>query len=80
MEEFIFERYFGFTKIDAHRSQEYRINHPKWVTNKIEENEINCDFANMYGDAFANLTNQKPDSVLLAEGSSVNVNWKRTIF
>jgi uncharacterized protein YqjF (DUF2071 family) len=80
MEEFIFERYFGFTKIDENRSQEYRINHPKWVTNEIQENEINCDFAKMYGDAFANLTNRKPDTVLLAEGSSVNVNWKRTIF
>jgi uncharacterized protein YqjF (DUF2071 family) len=35
MEAFIFERYFGFTRIDKHTSQSYRINHPTWQTNQI---------------------------------------------
>jgi len=80
IEEFIFERYFGFTKLDQENTQEYKIHHPRWVTNKIIENHISCDFGSMYGNAFANLSNQEPDSVILAEGSSVSVNWKRNRF
>jgi uncharacterized protein YqjF (DUF2071 family) len=80
IEEFIFERYYGFTKLNHYSTQEYKIFHPKWVTNKIQENTITCDFGKMYGDAFSNLTNQKPDSVILAEGSEVAVNWQRSRF
>ncbi len=80
MEEFIFERYFGYTKLNQNNTQEYNIQHPKWVTNQILENEISCDFGPMYGNAFAHLSGQKPHSVLLAEGSSVVVNWQRERF
>jgi len=80
IEEFIFERYFGFTKLSNDCTQEYRINHPKWVTNNIVHNYINCDFESMYGPAFSNLSRQKPDSVIFAEGSSVSVNWKKIKF
>jgi hypothetical protein len=34
----------------------------------------------MYGDAFSNLNNQKPSSIIMAEGSQVSVNWKRNKF
>ena len=80
IEEFIFERYFGFTKLNENRSQEYRINHTKWMTNLITSAEVKCDFENMYGKAFSNLNNLQPDSILLAEGSSVTVNWERYEF
>jgi hypothetical protein len=80
MEEFIFERYFGYTKLNQNCTQEYKIHHPKWVTNRIQENSIHCDFGKMYGNAFAHLSLQKSTSVLLAEGSSVSVNWKRDRF
>ena len=33
IEEFIFERYFGFTKLSNDKTQEYQISHPKWCTN-----------------------------------------------
>lgn len=80
IEEYIFERYFGFTKISNFSSQEYRINHPKWMVHKVLHTQIDCDFRAMYGEAFAGLNLQKPDTVLLAEGSHVNVNWKRHRF
>ncbi len=80
MEEFIFERYFGFTKIDKNNSQEYRIAHPKWVTSNILNHEINCDFGTMYGPAFAHLNNKKPESIFLASGSKVAINWLRDKF
>ena len=80
IEEFIFERYYGFTKLSDSKTQEYKIRHPKWMTNKILNTQIDCDFISMYGDAFSGLNNQKPDSIILAEGSEVSVDWKREQF
>lgn len=80
IEEFIFERYYGFTKISAHKTQEYKINHPKWLTNKVIKAEIKCDFEKMYGKTFGSLNLTNPSSILLAEGSTVTVNWDRQQF
>ena len=80
IEEFIFERYFGFTKLSPSSTQEYRIHHPKWNTHKILNYTIDCDFGPMYGNAFACLNNQAPNSIIMAEGSQVRVNWKRDKF
>jgi uncharacterized protein YqjF (DUF2071 family) len=80
MEAFIFERYFGFTKIDTQTTQSYRINHPSWRTNQILTAAVDCDFGDMYGSSFAILNQQQPDSIFLAEGSPVSVNWKRETF
>lgn len=80
IEEFIFERYFGFTKLSDNSTQEYQIHHPKWMTHGILNTHIDCDFRSMYGDTFAGLENQTPDSIILAEGSQVSVNWKRERF
>jgi len=80
IEEFIFERYFGFTKISPSSTQEYRIQHSKWNTHKILDYTIDCDFGTMYGDTFSNLNNQIPSSIIMAEGSQVSVNWKRNKF
>ena len=80
IEEFIFERYFGFTKISESITQEYKIRHPKWMINKMLNTHIDCDFRSMYGDVFSGLNNQTPDSIILAEGSQVSVDWKREQF
>ena len=80
VEEFIFERYFGFTKLSSTSTQEYQIHHPKWMTHKMLDTHIDCDFKSMYGDAFSGLNNQTPDSIILAEGSQVSVDWKRVQF
>ena len=80
IEQFIFERYFGFTKVDKDNSQEYKIKHPKWMTNKILNHTIKCDFESMYGASFAHLNNKEPDSIIMAEGSAVTINWKREKF
>lgn len=80
IEEFIFEHYFGYTKISEGKSQEYKINHPRWLVNKVLNYSINCDFAAMYGKEFSYLKSQQPHSVILAEGSAVSVDWKRIPF
>lgn len=80
IEEFIFEHYYGYTKINSLLSQEYKVNHPSWQVNKVKDYSINCDFISMYGNDFSILNNQQPDSVIMAEGSEVTVNWKRKSF
>lgn len=77
LQEFIFEHYFGYTKISEAESQEYKINHPRWQVNEIKEYHINCNFKEMYGDAFAELENMEPQAVFIAEGSEISVDWKR---
>ncbi len=77
MEEYIFEHYYGYTKVDQNNTLEYKVNHPRWETNKVTDHEINCDFGKMYGKPFEFLNNQQPDSVIIAEGSEVSVKWKR---
>ena len=77
VEQYIFEHYYGYTKVDNNTTQEYRVNHPRWETNKINAYEINCDFGKMYGKEFEFLNNEQPDNVIMAEGSEVSVKWKR---
>jgi uncharacterized protein YqjF (DUF2071 family) len=42
IEEFIFEHYHGYTKIDSQLSQEYKVNHPRWQVNKVIKYSIPC--------------------------------------
>ncbi len=80
MEEFIFEHYFGYTKINPKQSIEYKINHPRWEINPIQNYQINCDFSAFYGANFNVLNKTKPNKVMLAEGSAISVDWKRICF
>jgi uncharacterized protein len=80
MEEFIFEHYYGYTKINNYTTQEYKVNHPRWEINKVINYSIDCDFKKMYGEDFAFLKDEIPDSVFVAEGSKVTVDWKRNKF
>lgn len=77
VEAFIFEHYFGYTRVNENKTLEYGINHPSWKINQVIDYRINCDFEQMYGSDFAFLNAQQPDNVILAEGSDVSVKWKR---
>ena len=77
VEAFIFEHYFGYTRVNQNKTLEYRINHPSWKINQVIDHSIDCDFEKMYGSDFAFLNEQQPDNVILAEGSDVSVKWKR---
>lgn len=80
IEEYIFEHYYGYTKVDAKRSSEYKINHPSWKINDIHDYKIDCNFYAFYGNEFEVLNGAKPHSVMLAEGSEISVDWKRVSF
>jgi uncharacterized protein len=80
IEEFIFEHYYGYTKVDASQSIEYKINHPSWEINAIHQHQITCDFGVFYGKDFEVLNTTAPHSIMLAEGSAISVDWKRVSF
>jgi uncharacterized protein len=80
MEEFIFEHYYGYTKVNPEKSLEYKINHPSWDVHSVSEYKIDCDFKAFYGSDFEFLNTSIPQSVFLAEGSEISVNWKRNAF
>lgn len=79
VEEFIFEHYYGYTRVDAATTIEYKIEHPSWEIYPVNNYTINCDFKSMYGDAFEHLKTVQPNSIMLAEGSSIAVKWQRNI-
>lgn len=72
-EEFITEHYWGYTKIGAIRTSEYGVEHPRWEAYPIKDYSIDVDFGINYGREFAFLSNTKPNSVMLAEGSEIRV-------
>ena len=77
--EFITEHYWGYTKVNENKTFEYEVTHPKWQTYNVKEYDINVDFGLVYGADFAFLNNLKPNSVMLAEGSEITVENKKTI-
>jgi uncharacterized protein YqjF (DUF2071 family) len=72
-EYFIFEHYWGFAKKRNGKTGIYRVDHPSWKTYPVKEFDIYADFNQLYGIDFAFLNGQAPDSVFLAEGSSVKI-------
>jgi uncharacterized protein len=77
-EQFIFEHYYGYTKINENATEQYRLHHPSWKINTITKCNIDCDFKSMYGNDFGVLNSTQPTAVFIAEGSAVEVEWKRS--
>lgn len=78
-EEFITEHYWGYTKLGERKTSEYEVQHPVWNRYEIIDHETDVDFGEVYGNDFNFLNNEKPVSVLLAEGSEIKVNEGRII-
>jgi uncharacterized protein len=73
--EFITEHYWGYTKHRRHTS-EYEVAHPRWEVYPIISSQISIDFGLMYGPDFAHLSSDSPKSIMLAEGSAIEVKMK----
>lgn len=70
---FIIEHYWGYTKRGSNRTDEYKVEHPKWELFSVANTRIDIDFGKTYGPQFAFLTDTEPYSVLLAKGSEISV-------
>lgn len=78
-EEFIIEHYWGYTKRGINRTDEYKVEHPKWELYEAGNPNIDVDFGGTYGKEFEFLTDQKPYSIVLAKGSEIAVYKGKTI-
>lgn len=76
-EQFIYEHYYGYTKVNEDTTEEYRLQHPSWAVYNVYNHTIDCNFSEMYGDEFSILNHSQPAAVFVAKGSSVKIEWKR---
>ncbi len=72
-EEFITEHYWGYTKIDEHKTSMYAVEHPTWQVYAARDYFVDVNFGSVYGPAFEFLKSAIPKSVFLAEGSKIVV-------
>ncbi|WP_299209736.1 DUF2071 domain-containing protein [uncultured Dokdonia sp.] len=77
--EFITEHYWGYAKVSDTTSNEYEVTHPKWRQYTVIDSEIKVDFKAVYGADFEFLNDLEPTSIMLAEGSEITVEGKKTI-
>ncbi len=78
-EEFITERYWGYSSIDKNKTEEFRVEHPRWNIYPIEQYHIDSNFKTLYGNDFGSLNNIQPSSVFLAEGSPATIFTKKIL-
>lgn len=73
-EEFIFEHYYGYNKLNETTTIEYSLAHPRWQVYPVTHYRLECNVEQLYGAAFVPyIKNVKPISVFLAKGSDVQV-------
>jgi uncharacterized protein YqjF (DUF2071 family) len=77
-EEFITEHFWGYSS-GKNQTTEYQVAHPRWDIYTVKDFKVDCDFVGLYGQAFAGLASQQPDSVFLAEGSAIQAYGKKVI-
>jgi len=73
MEEFFVEHYWGYNQQPNGSTMEYEVTHPKWHTRPGELTRFDLDVKTLYGQDWAGVLGGAPDSIVLAEGSAVNV-------
>jgi uncharacterized protein YqjF (DUF2071 family) len=71
--EFIIEHYWGYTKRTSARTDEYKVEHPKWELREVKSTAIGVDFGKVYGSEFGYLAKASPHSILFAAGSRIAV-------
>ena len=72
-EEFITEHYWGYTRQRDGGTIEYQVEHPSWNVWSVNDAQLDCDIATLYGAQYANALRGAPSSAFLADGSAVTV-------
>ncbi len=73
IQEFITEHYWGYARQRDGSTMEYRVEHPRWRVWSAAAQELDCQFAGLYGEGFGHFLNQSPASAFLADGSEIKV-------
>ena len=77
--EFITEHYWGYTKVNQRKTFEYQVTHPRWEQYHVKAYRIEVDFGQVYGEKFSFMNQLSPVSVMLAEGSEITVEGKKSL-
>lgn len=72
-QEFVVERYWGYTRQRDGTTVEYRVRHPPWGLWWAAEPALDVDYGGLYGSDLACLGTSPPWSALIADGSAVTV-------
>lgn len=72
-EAFITEHYWGYTHRGPTRTNEYRVEHPRWKIWPADNYEFEADVATLYGEKFVEPLQAKPVSAFICDGSYVEV-------
>jgi len=72
-EEFIFEHYWGYNRLNDHKTVEYQVEHVSWKIRPVIDFAFKANVTELYGDVFETYLRQEPYSAFFAEGSEVNV-------
>ncbi|HVX49156.1 MAG TPA: DUF2071 domain-containing protein [Chitinophagaceae bacterium] len=71
--EFITEHYWGYTRLAADKTSEYKVEHPRWNIHPVYSYGMYCNTWELYGPDFHTFLKQEPVSVFMAGGSAVKV-------
>jgi uncharacterized protein YqjF (DUF2071 family) len=77
IELFITHRYLGYTKINKHKTAEFKVGHPAWSIHKLQSYELYCNSKEIYGEQLHNFFSQKPACAFMVDGSFVKVYNKK---
>jgi uncharacterized protein len=70
---FITEHYWGYARQRDGGTVEYQVEHPPWRVWEVNDYQLDCDAADLYGREFVAPLQVNPTSVFIAEGSAVAV-------
>ena len=78
-EHFFKEHRWGFGRSRAGRCIRYEVVHPTWRCHAVQSWSLHLDWASVYGAEWAVLQDARPHSIMLAEGSGVQVLPRRAM-
>ncbi|HVS92484.1 MAG TPA: DUF2071 domain-containing protein [Mucilaginibacter sp.] len=78
-EEFIFEHYWGYNKVNKKTTYEYQVEHIRWNAGQVTDPIFEADIARLYGKKFEPFLTKSPYSAFFADGSEVMVRSKTKI-
>jgi uncharacterized protein len=78
-EEFLVERYWGYVTRSSGLTREYRVDHPPWRIWPVVNAALSPEVAPLFGDRFTRALGSAPASVLVAEGSHMEVHRPVTL-
>ena len=78
LSSFVIEHYWGYSK-QKNKTIDYEVEHIPWRIWEDTNYRFKCDVSEIYGKEFQPYITEKPSSVIVVEGSSVNVRFGKEL-